>query len=140
MHNIIAILSLIFFTFVPYSNNQVKLEISTSQKQFKPAARGEILFRFTPVEGIHINTDPPIAIDFEKNPNIEFIGVSNVATDEHGYVNTKKTLAYKIRIKKETGAGTYTVKGKIQYFFCSEIDGVCNKIDEKIEVKIIVAK
>jgi len=53
---------------------QVKCDIHLTSAALKPGAIGEIVVSFAPEEGMHINTDPAVEFEFEKNPLVHFTG------------------------------------------------------------------
>ena len=122
-------------------NTHVKFEAGLASTKIKPGTKGEIIIFLTPAEGIHINTDPAMQFDFQKMNHVRFIGVTSLPKKKKtGYLDTDKPVRYTFTVDKKIEEGTYTLKGRVQYFFCSDAEGWCNRFTQSVELKFSVVK
>ncbi|MDP1677159.1 MAG: hypothetical protein Q8L88_09850 [Bacteroidota bacterium] len=140
-----TILAFIFtITFFPFSekqllndNEHIKLELQQPRK-ISIAKSGDIAFFFEPIEGIHVNTNPQFELKLEKNSPFEIVGKARFQKNEKEYLDIKKPLEFSIKAKNGTKTGKQNLKGKLNYFYCSDKDGWCNRFSQKIDVTIEV--
>ncbi|MFA6456842.1 MAG: hypothetical protein WCW40_08480 [Bacteroidota bacterium] len=95
-------------------------------------------FIFTPIEGIHVNTNPAFELKLEKNSSFEIVGAPQLHKDKNGYLDTDHPVIFSVKAKAGTAAGKQPLKGKLFYFFCSDKDGWCNRYSQSIEMAINV--
>lgn len=120
---------------------QVRCDIHLESATLKPGATGEIILAFSPGEGIHINTDPPMEFQFEKNSLIHFSGITSMPKIvKTGYLDTKRPVKYSFTLDKKIQAGKHTLKGSVHYFFCSDTEGWCNRSTQPIQLTFTVAQ
>ncbi|MGA9406481.1 MAG: hypothetical protein WBW71_05035 [Bacteroidota bacterium] len=123
------------------ASRQVQCTIHLASAKLKPGATGEIILTFAPEEGIHINTDPPMEFEFEKNALIHFTGVTSMPKMvTTGYLDTKRPVKYSFTLDKKIHKGKYTLKGSVHYFFCSDTEGWCNRSTQPIQLTFTVAQ
>ncbi len=120
-------------------NEHVTLEMKFPEK-ISLQSKGAISFLFTPAEGIHINTDPEFELILEKNGPFEISGKPKYKKNKGGYLATAKPIEFFVKAKAGASAGKQTLKGKLNYFYCSDKDGWCNRFTEKIEITIDVVR
>ena len=98
MRTLSVLLVLLYFCSAPRPSSgteirQVKCEIRLTSATLKPGAKGEILVSFAPEEGMHINTDPAIEFEFEKDPLVHFTGITSMPkVEKTGYLDTKRPI------------------------------------------------
>ncbi|MGA7161673.1 MAG: hypothetical protein WBZ48_11765 [Bacteroidota bacterium] len=120
---------------------QVRCDIHLASEKLKPGGTGEIILTFSPEEGIHINTDPPMEFQFEKNALVHFTGVTAMPKMTiTGYLDTKRPVKYTFTLDKKIHAGKHTLKGSVHYFFCSDTEGWCNRSTQPIQLTFMVAQ
>ncbi|HTR80360.1 MAG TPA: hypothetical protein VMM58_01940 [Bacteroidota bacterium] len=131
----------LFSTVVPVADQgEVKCDIALEKKIMKPGATGEVLVTFAPDEGIHINTDPAMEFEFTKTPMIHLNGVVSLPKQpKTGYLDTRRPVRYSFTLDKKIPKGAYTLKGTVQYFFCSDAEGWCSRSSHPIELTFTVA-
>ncbi len=118
---------------------QVQCDIHLTSATLKPGAAGEIILTFAPAEGIHINTDPALEFDFEKDSLIHFTGITSLPKIEKtGYLDTKRPVKYSFTLDKKIQKGKHTLKGSVRYFFCSDTEGWCNRSSQTIQLTFTV--
>jgi hypothetical protein len=119
----------------------VKCDIHLATSTLKPGAKGEIIVSFAPEEGIHINTDPAIEFEFEKDTLVHFTGVASMPkVEKTGYLDTKKSIKYSFTLDKNIQKGKHTLKGSVRYFFCSDTEGWCNRSSQPIQLTFTVTQ
>ena len=120
---------------------QVKCDIHLTSAALKPGAIGEIVVSFAPEEGMHINTDPAVEFEFEKNPLVHFTGVTSMPKAEKtGYLDTKRPIKYSFTLDNKIKKGKHTLKGTVRCFFCSDTEGWCNRSSQPIQLTFTVTQ
>lgn len=124
----------------PSENKYVHVEIALQDTTIAAGTDGAILLAFSPVDGIHINTDPPVEFAIEKNSPITLTGDPDITADkETGFLSTSSPIRQQFRVSTEATPGTHFVKGTIVYYFCSDTQGWCTKFKQSVTLKLIVA-
>jgi len=137
---------LILIFSIPFASSgeemrQVKCDIHLTSATLKQGATGEIVVSFAPDEGIHINTDPAIEFEFDKDPLVHFTGVVSMPKmAKTGYLDTKRPVKYTFTLDKKIPKGKHTLKGSMKYFFCSDTEGWCNRSSQPIELTFSVSQ
>ncbi len=139
-------ISLLLFLFIhsplmqsPTVNEHVKLETSI-QLSITPQSVGTVSFTFTPLEGIHVNTTPNIELKLEKNSLFEIVGKPKYSKTDKDYLDISKPVIFTLSAKKELPAGKSVLKGKLNYYYCSDKDGWCNRFTQPVEMTIEIAR
>jgi len=90
---------------------------------------------------MHINTDPAVEFEFEKNPLVHFTGVTSMPKAEKtGYLDTKRPIKYSFTLDNKIKKGKHTLKGTVRYFFCSDTEGWCNRSSQPIQLTFTVTQ
>jgi hypothetical protein len=119
----------------------VKCNIHLATSTLKPGAKGEIVVSFAPEEGIHINTDPAIEFEFEKDTLVHFTGITSMPKAEKtGQLDTKRPIRYSFTLDKNIQKGKHTLRGSLLYFFCSDTEGWCNRSSQPIQLTFTVTQ
>lgn len=122
-------------------NKYVRVEIRLEDTTVAPGADGAILFGFTPAEGIHVNTDPPVEIEIEKNRAVTLHGDPDLTVDkETGFLSTSSPVRQQFSVSPAASPGEYSIQGTIVYYFCSDTQGWCTKFKQPVTLKLIVPK
>jgi hypothetical protein len=122
-------------------NSHVNFEASLVSTKIKPGAKGQIVVYLTPAKGIHINTNPEMQFDFQKIDHVHFLGITTMPKQKKtGYLDSARPVRYTFAVDKTMEKGTYTLKGTVQYFLCSDVEGWCNRFTQPIELTFSVAK
>jgi hypothetical protein len=120
-------------------NDHVKLELSV-QATVSEKTAATVSFMFTPLEGIHVNTLPNIEFKLEKDSPFELIGKPTFVKTEKDYLDVTQPVIVTVKAKKNSVKGRAVIKGKLNYFFCSDKDGWCNRFSQPIEIGIEITK
>lgn len=118
-------------------NEHIKLELLPPEK-ISVKKSNEIAFFFEPVIGIHVNTNPLFELKLEKDSPFEVVGKARFQKNDKEYLDTKKPVEFSIKTKNGTKTGKHNLKGKLNYFYCSDKDGWCNRFSQKIDVIVEV--
>ena len=118
-------------------NKHIKLEVQHPVK-ISLTKTDEIAFFFVPVDGIHVNTNPLFELILEKNSSFEVIGKARFQMNEKEYLDTNKPVEFSIKAKHGTKTGKQSLNGKLNYFYCSDKEGWCNRYSQAITVTIEV--
>src|ERR1700690_2799655 len=146
MRTLSLLLLLLFLCSAPLPSNgaairQVTCEIRLTSATLKPGGKGEIVVSFAPEEGMHINTDPAVEFEFEKDPLVHFTGVTSMPkVEKTGYLDTKRPIKYSFTLDDKIKKGKHTLKGTVRYFFCSDTEGWCNRSSQPIQLTFTVAQ
>jgi hypothetical protein len=126
---------------VARENKYVQVDVTLESNTVIAGTEGAILFAFTPVEGIHINADPPVEVAIGKNPEVTLQGDPDISTDkETGFLSTSSPVRQRFSVSSTATPGTYSLKGTIVYYFCSDTQGWCTKFRQRVTLKLIVAR
>jgi len=118
---------------------EVRCDIHLSSTALKPGATGEIVLMFAPEEGIHINTDPAMEFEFDKSSPIHFTGITSMPkAAKTGYLDPSKPVRCTFTVNKSVKKGKHALKGTVNYYFCSDVEGWCNRSSQPIELTFTV--
>ncbi len=101
---------------------------------------GTLAFTFDPADGIHVNTNPPFELRLDKQSPFTVVGTPVFEKTDKEYLDIATPLTFSLAPKQGTAAGTYSVKGKLNYFFCSDAEGWCNRFVQPIDLTVTVGK
>ena len=122
-------------------NEHVGFGARLAHVTLKPGASGEVLLVFTPKEGIHINTDPPMEFEWNRNRYVHFDSTTSLPKDEKtGYLDASKPVRYTFTLSGTIPSGKHTVQGTVRYFFCSDSEGWCNRFVQPVELSFTVIR
>lgn len=122
-------------------NAHVKFDIRLASTTIAQGGAGKIILYLTPNEGIHINTDPAMEFEFEKQPFIYCTGMTSLPTNtKTGYLIPEKPIQYSFTLDKKISKGKHSLKGSVRYFFCSDTEGWCNRFVQPIDLHFTVTR
>lgn len=122
-----------------HENPHVKLESRLASTIVKPGGTGEIILSLTPAEGIHINTDPTLEVELEKSRYVHPVGITSLTKDiKTGYLDANRPVRFAFRLSKDAAKGKHVLKGTVRYFYCSDVEGWCNRFEQPLELSIVV--
>ena len=122
-------------------NRFVNVDVTLANAAVHPGGKGTILVSFTPIDGIHINVDPPVTVKIEKNRFIALEGEPDVSTDkESGFLSTSSPVEQRFHVSEKAISGEHTIKGTIVYYFCSDTEAWCTKFAQPITLKLNIQK
>jgi hypothetical protein len=122
-------------------NKSVKVDLTLANPAVQPGGKGTILVSFTPIDGIHINADPPVTLNLEKNQFISLQGEPELSIDkENGFLSTSNPVEQAFHVSKKARSGEHSIKGTIIYYLCSDTEGWCTKFTQPITLKLNIQK
>lgn len=121
------------------ANEHVTLEMNVP-KNISISKQGEITFFFSPIEGIHINTIPVFELRLDKNSAFEIIGKPKFQKNDKDYLDIAAPIEFSVKPIQRTKPGKHILKGKLNYFYCSDKEGWCNRFTQPVDVTIEVIK
>ena len=121
------------------TNDHVKVEMLSPSK-LAIAKPGAVTFHFIPIDGIHINAEPMFELKLDKDSQFEVTGEPRYTKNEKEYIDIKKPIEFSIKTKSGTKPGTYQLKAKLYYFYCSDKEGWCNRFSQPIECSATVTR
>lgn len=120
-------------------NKYVKVHVSVVPETLKRSNEGELLVRFLPVDGIHVNTDPPMEFRFHSTQILTLKGEPDFALDkETGYLATASPVRQRFIVATHARPGEHIVKGAVVYYYCSDDEGWCTKFTQPVELPLKV--
>ncbi len=138
-----SILFLIFLALpIPQTsqkNEHVQLQISL-QTSVSDRTTAVVSFMYVPLDGIHINTVPNIELKLEKDSPFELSGKPKFSKTDKDYLDVSKPFIVTLKSKKNSTKGPAVIKGKLNYFYCSDKDGWCNRFSQPVEINIEITK
>ncbi len=122
-------------------NAHVKSEIRLASTTMTRGGTGEIILYLTPNEGIHINTDPAMEFEFERQSSVHFLGITSLPTNaKTGYLKAEQPIRYSFALDKNISKGKHSIKGIVRYFYCSDTEGWCNRFVLPIDLRYTVTR
>lgn len=123
------------------SNEYVRVESALAGNDVKAGGGGTILISFVPVDGIHINADPPVTVTIEKNRVLSLKGDPDVTVDkESEALSTSTPVEQRFTVSSKATPGEHTIKGTIIYYFCSDTEGWCRRFSQPMTLKLNIQK
>ena len=120
-------------------NDSVKLEVVPVPGTMHPGTRGIIELRFSPADGIHINTTPAMAFSLDTGATVRLSGNPIVTADSTtGYLVASTPVRQHITVPPDLRPGQHTVRGTVIFYYCSDNEGWCNRQKEPVEFTIFV--
>ena len=122
-------------------NKYVNLQIVLATDTLHAGDADVLRISLTPVEGIHINADPPVEVTLEKNTVVDLDGEPEMSTDkETGFLEVSEPIEQRLSISRKATPGWHAFKGTIVYYFCSETQGWCTKFVQQFSLQVNVTK
>jgi hypothetical protein len=123
------------------TNASVQTTATITPARLKAGSTGEIRFMLKPVSGIHINLQPPIQVKFDSTDVLTAVGKADIPAGENPqYFDAVKPIRMPVTISKKTRPGTYTLKGILNYFYCSDAEGWCSNFKQPFEIRLTVVR
>ena len=120
-------------------NEHVRVEVSLSKPSAMPGDKLELAVRFKPADGIHITSDPPLAIHVTPSNMVQLLGKwSQIVDSTTGYLATEEPVKQPMRIPSTTTPGQHLLTATITYYFCSDEAGWCRKFVETLQLPLTV--
>ena len=120
-------------------NKYVKVEITVVPQALRPGNEGELLARFSPIEGIHVNVDPPVEFRFDSAQVLVLKDDIDLPLDkETGYLDHASPARQTFVVPTNSPPGEYLIKGKIVYYYCSDEEGWCTRFTQPLELTLKV--
>ncbi len=90
--------------------------------------------KFQPIKGIHINTEPQIEFipDLSSSLKIKKRIIKKTTED---YLDTSTPVQFIIQLNNKK-IKLDSLKGKLQYFYCSDEEGWCNRFTQNISLPL----
>ncbi len=122
-------------------NDDVRVEARAASATMRSGSSGAVELRFFPVEGFHVNLDPPVQFSLDSAVALDLAGKPVMTADSvTGYLSTTVPVQQAIIIRDQTPPGLLIVKGTVTYFYCSEREGWCNRRKQPVEFTISVIR
>ena len=121
------------------NNQHVNVEMKFPVK-ISIGKTSELAFFFKPIDGIHVNTTPMFELRLDKNSSFDVVGNPRFQKDKNDYLDITKPIEFSVKAKDNLKIGQYDLKGKLNYFYCSDAEGWCNRFTQPIDVIIEVTK
>jgi hypothetical protein len=121
------------------NNDHVVTELNVTKK-ISLSKSGDLSVRFTPNDGIHINTEPMFEVVLDKSSVFEISGNPRFKSSDKEYLDHSHPVVYTLKAKKGTAPGTHRLTGKVMYFYCSDADGWCNRFVQPFDISVEISK
>ena len=119
----------------------VGLEVRLVRKELKSGETANLLIKFKPRKGIHINSVPPVEIKLDTADAIISAGKPEIPAVKKGdYFDVSKPIRQSFALSKNLKPGVIKLNGILTYFYCSEAEGWCRKFKHPFEFSIKIIK
>ena len=117
----------------------VRCDVRMISSTLKPGGTGELELLFSPDEGTHVTTDPPLEVVFAKLSPLRFTGMKSVSKiSKTNDLDAKHPVLAGFIVDKKCKSGKHVVKGTVQYSFCSDAEGWCSRATQPFELTFTV--
>jgi hypothetical protein len=120
-------------------NKSVTVEVSLSDSLVLPGDTVTVAMRFRPVEGIHINLQPPLDFKRDTSSSAALAGTLVLPKGEP-YLNTNSPVVQRFVVPRGAKPGHLALKGMLTYFYCSDKEGWCSKYKQPVELSVTVRR
>lgn len=109
-------------------DQHVAVALSLAQDTLRPGSDGELLVRFTPRKGYHVNAVPPVAVRFDSASPARDRGRVGIPTDTAtGYLRSSEPVRRPFTLAAGAARGRAELRGVLTYYYCSDAEGWCRK-------------
>jgi hypothetical protein len=120
-------------------NKSVALEVSLQDTLVAAGDTIAMAVRFRPVEGIHINLQPPLDFKRDTSSSAALAG-GLVLPKGEPYLNTNAPVVQRFVVPRGAKPGRLALKGMLTYFYCSDKEGWCSKYKQPVELSVTVRR
>jgi hypothetical protein len=120
-------------------NKSVAVEISLADTVVAAGDTITMAVRFRPVEGIHINLQPPLDFKRDTSSGAALAG-SLVLPKGEPYLNTNAPVVQRFVVPRGAKPGRLSLNGMLTYFYCSDKEGWCSKYKQPVELSVTVRR
>ena len=118
----------------------VRVTVSLSDTTLQPGQTEDLQVALSPANDISIIANPAVEISLAPTRLVTLAGSPHQDVDRStGYISTRSPVTQRFTVARDAQRGTYTVKGSLVYFYCSNSKGWCRKQVEPITLTITVA-
>ncbi len=119
----------------------ISLTVKTSRTSYAPGDTGELSIALSPIDGFHVNAEPPVRFVLDTSTVAELTGnVQQVIDARTGYLRKDAAIRQKFAVSKDAVSGTYTLSGSAIYFYCSDSEGWCRRNRHPVSFSLMVRK
>jgi len=126
----------------------VSVSVKFGPETVRRGGQGEILIRFAPKAGFHVNQTPPVSVTFKDVPwlAVEMKKSNEPADDTQKTVagdqvlDTSTPVRFSIKVTKKAPLGKQNIKVAVTYYYCSDKDGWCAMATEELPLEVTVVK
>ena len=123
------------------ANKFVRVHAEITQSTLQQGQQGELSILFTPIDGIHITSDPAMKIDIDSKGPFRPQGKPREAVDSStGYLSSDEPVMQVFNVSPRAPTGQQRLKANITYYFCSDDEGWCRKFVQTIDLPVQVEK
>ncbi|MSQ46224.1 MAG: hypothetical protein EXR24_04515 [Ignavibacteria bacterium] len=90
--------------------------------------------KFQPIKGIHINTEPQIEFIPDLSSSLK-IKKRIIKKTNEDYLDTSTPVQFIIQLNNKK-IKLDSLKGKLQYYYCSDEEGWCNRFTQNISLPL----
>jgi len=120
-------------------NSYVQCSVAIKQKSLRPGTATQLLISLRPKKGIHINLDPPLQVKLDSAEIVSSVGKPEIPRRDT-VLDLSKPVRLSVTISPKAKPGSFTVRGTVTYFYCSETEGWCSRFKQPIEFKLTVVR
>lgn len=117
----------------------VAISASVSRDTLAAGSGAELLFRFTPKKGFHVNAVPPMAVRFDTAAPAKDGGRIVIPSDTAtGYLKSAEAVRQPFALLPTAERGRAELTGILTYYYCSDAEGWCRKENLRFAVPVTV--
>ncbi len=122
-------------------NPLVSVDVRLSASALKRGDSGELHILFSPADGIHINSPPPLGVSLDPPRLLRLNGAPLQATDRgNAYLLATLPVRQLFTVSRKARPGTLTLRGTITYYYCSDPEGWCRKSTHPFALSLTIVK
>ncbi|HLB00440.1 MAG TPA: hypothetical protein VJO14_03555 [Bacteroidota bacterium] len=115
------------------------ISIESAADTLRAGGSSEILLRFTPDKGFHVNAVPPVGFSLDPvsaaTPGDSVIVPRDSST---GYMDLRRPVRLPFIMAKSLPAGPRQLRGTVTFYYCSDEEGWCRRVKRPFSLPLFI--
>jgi len=109
--------------------DHLKISLELAADTLGAGAGSEILVRFRPDKGFHVNAVPPVGFELDSGAVATLTDSVTVPLDTAtGYLDTRREVRQPFTLSRSATNGKAELTGTMTYYYCSDEEGWCRRV------------